>query len=73
MKEFAREEAVALESKAQAEEEKLKLMLLPRDPLDEKNIVLEVGTICGPFLRHSEVLFLVVCGSPHACMNCLLV
>ena len=42
MKEMAREEMKELEEKVPVLEEQLKLKLIPPDPLDEKNIILEV-------------------------------
>lgn len=42
MAELAREEVEELSAEAQKLEEKLKLLLLPKDPLDERNIMLEV-------------------------------
>jgi peptide chain release factor 1 len=41
MASMAREEARLLEGKVEELEEKLKLLLVPRDPLDDKNIMLE--------------------------------
>ena len=42
MKEFAREELKELEEKQPGVEEKLKLLLIPPDPLEEKNIIMEI-------------------------------
>lgn len=42
MAEFAREEIAELEAKYSELEQKLKLLLLPKDPLDDKNIMLEI-------------------------------
>ena len=42
MKELAREELKELENKLEAINEKLKLLLIPKDPLDEKNIIMEI-------------------------------
>lgn len=42
MAEFAREEIAELEAQIAALEGKLKLLLLPKDPLDDKNIMLEI-------------------------------
>jgi peptide chain release factor 1 len=42
MKELAREEIKALEQKQESLEEKLKLLLIPPDPLEEKNIIMEI-------------------------------
>jgi hypothetical protein len=44
MAELAREEMDELSAQAQKLEEKLKLLLLPKDPLDERNIMLEVNS-----------------------------
>ena len=42
MKEMAREELKELEAKLPKIEENLKLLLIPPDPLDEKNIIMEI-------------------------------
>ncbi len=42
MKEMAREELKELETKKPAMEEKLKFLLIPPDPLEEKNIIMEI-------------------------------
>ena len=42
MKELAREELKELEEKKPQMEEQIKLKLIPPDPLDEKNIILEI-------------------------------
>lgn len=42
MKEFAREELKELEEKLPVMEEKLKFLLIPPDPLEEKNIIMEI-------------------------------
>ena len=42
MKEMAREELKELEVKQPEMESKLKLMLIPPDPLEEKNIIMEI-------------------------------
>jgi peptide chain release factor 1 len=47
MKELAREEAKELEKRLEAAEEKLKTMLIPRDPLDDKNIIMEIRAGTG--------------------------
>src|ERR1700735_4107725 len=44
---MAREEIAALEPRGQALEEELKVMLLPKDPNDEKNIILEIRAGTG--------------------------
>ncbi len=44
---MAQEEIAALEPREQALEEELKVMLLPKDPNDEKNIVLEIRAGTG--------------------------
>lgn len=60
MEEMAREELTALKAEAEQLEADLTVMLLPRDPLDEKNIMLEVragtggdeaGIWCGDLMR----------------------
>ena len=45
--EMAREEIVELEPKVAAIEEQLKLLLLPRDPNDAKNVILEIRAGTG--------------------------
>lgn len=40
--EFAREEIADLESQLAEAETQLKLLLLPKDPLDERNVMLEI-------------------------------
>jgi len=47
MKEFAAEEAKELEAKLPALEEELKVMLLPPDPLDNKDIIVEIRAGAG--------------------------
>lgn len=47
MAELAREEIAALQGDLDAGGERLKLLLLPRDPLDERNIMLEVRAGTG--------------------------
>jgi peptide chain release factor 1 len=47
MKELARAELDELAAKKNAADEKLKLLLIPRDPLDEKNIIMEIRAGTG--------------------------
>jgi len=47
MRELAKEELKELESKLACEKEKLKLLLIPKDPLDEKNIIMEIRAGTG--------------------------
>lgn len=47
MAELAREEADALQVQLEEQGERLKFLLLPKDPLDEKNIMLEVRAGTG--------------------------
>jgi len=47
MKEFAAEEIKELEAKLPALEEELKIMLLPADPNDDKNIIVEIRAGAG--------------------------
>ena len=47
MKEMAREELKTLEEQLPQMEERLKLKLIPPDPLDEKNIILEIRSAAG--------------------------
>ncbi|MDR2542414.1 MAG: peptide chain release factor 1 [Treponema sp.] len=47
MKELAREELKELESLFEHKKEALKFLLIPRDPLDEKNIIMEIRAGTG--------------------------
>jgi len=47
MKELAREEIRDLEIRMKEAEDKLKFLLVPRDPLDEKNIIMEIRAGTG--------------------------
>ena len=47
MKALAHEEVVALESRQSKVEEELKVLLLPKDPNDEKNVILEIRAGTG--------------------------
>ncbi|MCL2443234.1 MAG: peptide chain release factor 1 [Treponema sp.] len=47
MKELAREELKELENKLSLNKENLKLLLIPKDPLDEKNIIMEIRAGTG--------------------------
>ena len=47
MKELAREEIRELETRIKDAEDKLKFLLVPRDPLDEKNIIMEIRAGTG--------------------------
>jgi len=47
MRELARAEIAAIEEETPRLEEELKLLLLPKDPLDEKNILLEIRAGTG--------------------------
>ena len=47
MKELAKEEARELEIKLTETEDRLKFLLIPRDPLDEKNIIMEIRAGTG--------------------------
>jgi peptide chain release factor 1 len=47
LKAMAQEEVAALEPRAQALEDELKVLLLPRDPNDEKNVILEIRAGTG--------------------------
>jgi len=47
MKELAREELKELESNHDINKEKLKFLLIPKDPLDEKNIIMEIRAGTG--------------------------
>jgi len=47
MRDLAREEVKELENKLAGEKEKLKLLLIPKDPLDEKNIIMEIRAGTG--------------------------
>ncbi|MDR1986476.1 MAG: peptide chain release factor 1 [Treponema sp.] len=47
MRELAKEEMQNLESLLQDAEDRLKLLLIPKDPLDEKNIIMEIRAGTG--------------------------
>jgi peptide chain release factor 1 len=47
LKEMAREELASLESRLSASEEKLKVLLVPKDPLDDKNVIVEIRAGTG--------------------------
>ncbi|MBI1909248.1 MAG: peptide chain release factor 1 [Deltaproteobacteria bacterium] len=47
LKKMAKEESLRLQTKREAVQEKLKLLLLPKDPNDEKNILLEIRAGTG--------------------------
>jgi peptide chain release factor 1 len=47
LKEMAREELAALESRKTASVEKLKVLLVPKDPLDDKNVIMEIRAGTG--------------------------
>ena len=47
MKELAREEVRLLETRLKDAEDRLKFLLVPRDPLDEKNIIMEIRAGTG--------------------------
>jgi peptide chain release factor 1 len=47
MREMAREELKELEARLQDSTDKLKFLLIPRDPLDEKNIIMEIRAGTG--------------------------
>jgi peptide chain release factor 1 len=47
MRELAREEAKELETRLRDSEDRLKFLLIPRDPLDEKNIIMEIRAGTG--------------------------
>jgi peptide chain release factor 1 len=47
MRALAREELASLEAALTAADERLKLLLVPRDPLDEKNIIMEIRAGTG--------------------------
>jgi len=47
MRELAREELKELEARLRAREAGLKLLLVPKDPLDEKNIIMEIRAGTG--------------------------
>jgi peptide chain release factor 1 len=47
MRELAREETRELESRIKEGEDRLKFLLIPRDPLDEKNIIMEIRAGTG--------------------------
>jgi peptide chain release factor 1 len=47
MRELAREELRELETRIKDAEDRLKFLLIPRDPLDEKNIIMEIRAGAG--------------------------
>ena len=47
MKELAKEELTSLEARRAESEEKLKVLLVPRDPLDDKNVIVEIRAGTG--------------------------
>jgi peptide chain release factor 1 len=47
MRELAREEFRKLETQLKEEEDRLKVLLVPKDPLDEKNIIMEIRAGTG--------------------------
>ena len=47
LKEMAREELAALEVRKAASVEKLKVLLVPKDPLDDKNVIVEIRAGTG--------------------------
>ena len=47
MRELAREEQRELETRLRNSEDRLKLLLVPKDPLDEKNIIMEIRAGTG--------------------------
>ena len=47
MKEFAQEEIASIESRLPALEEDIKFMLIPSDPADEKDIIVEIRAAAG--------------------------
>jgi peptide chain release factor 1 len=47
MRDLAKEECKGLEAKRQDSEDRLKFLLIPKDPLDEKNIIMEIRAGTG--------------------------
>ena len=47
MRELAREEVKDLEERIKATEDRLALLLIPKDPMDEKNVMLEIRAGTG--------------------------
>jgi peptide chain release factor 1 len=47
IRELAKEELKELESRLETDNEKLKMLLIPKDPLDEKNIIMEIRAGTG--------------------------
>jgi peptide chain release factor 1 len=47
MRELAKEEVQSLESRLKDAEDRLKFLLIPKDPLDEKNIIMEIRAGTG--------------------------
>lgn len=67
VRELAKEELQSIEEQSAALEQRLQILLLPRDPNDERNIFLEIragtggaeaaifaGDLCRMYLRHAE-------------------
>ena len=48
---MAKEEIAELTKKQAALEEKLHILMLPKDPHDDKNVIMEIrGVVCGRFI-----------------------
>ena len=47
MAEMAKEELHELKDEKEELEEKMKILLLPKDPNDDKNIIMEIRGVCG--------------------------
>ena len=52
MVELAQEEVSMLNGRAAKLEERCRLLLLPQDPMDERNIMLEVGAVLMQLATH---------------------
>lgn len=66
MEELAKDEIEQLSAQSVKLESQLKILLLPKDPLDERNIMLEVSkspfeamAVCVYVIRHSCLLTLL--------------
>ena len=58
MKELVKEEISELEDSIEKEEQDLKILLLPKDPNDEKNVFMEVRAGTGGERDFSQKIFL---------------
>ena len=69
MAEMAREEVEELGKQLDALEERAKVLLLPKDPLDDKNIMLEASPACIIVCTHSFTQHWVAVKCLEMCYN----